>query len=660
MELGILKDIVIIFALSTGVNLIFTKIKVPTIVGYLFTGIVAGPHFLSLIGAQHEIELMAEIGVVLLMFTIGMEFSLNHIIKIRKVVFLGGIMQVGLTALVFFLVSKAYHVDNSGAIFIGFLTALSSTAIVLKLLQEKSELTSNYGRTVLGILIFQDIMLVPLILATQMLGDNSMDMESEVYKLIAKALLVLVFVFIGYRYVIPRLLHVIALTKNQELFMMSILLICSGVALLTSKMGMSLAFGAFLAGLMISESEYSHNAFGNLIPFKDTFTSFFFVSIGMLLDLHFVIDNFMLVALTVGLVLFIKTIIAGATGFVLGHTFRGTVMVGIALCQVGEFSFILAKFGIQQSLISERYYQLFLAVAVITMSVSPFLMMVSKPLASTLLKLPIPGFWVNGLFPLKEIPIPEQKEHLVIIGKDLRAVKLATMARFANMPYVSVIFDPALVKDRQKEGYNVVYGDAVNEPVLSKAYIQNAESVVISISDMIAAMAIVSKVRELNNHAKIFVRAHNNDYNEQLYKLGANEVVPEKFETAIDLFERVLTQRLLPRKDIINTIARIRSDYYGIFRDDKKNERSTMLDQMPNLDITAVKIDNESEVLNHTLTDIKLRKVTGATLLAIKRGDKIIEHPEPPEIFELNDVVYLMGKPDQISKAIELFSPSKK
>jgi len=382
MELAILKDVVIIFALSTLVNLIFTRMRIPTVVGYLITGIIAGPHLLSLIDAKHEIELMAEIGVVLLLFTIGMEFSLTHLLRIRRIVFLGGFIQVSVTAGVFLILSHFSGMKWQTSLFIGFLAALSSSALVLKMLQERSELTSNYGRTVLGILIFQDLLLAPLLLFTDILANPSVNISNEILVLTLKVILIIGIVYAGNKWLLPRLLHIIALARNQELFMMSIFLICFAIALLTSKLGMSLAFGAFLAGLMISESEYSHNVFGNFLPVKDVFASFFFVSIGMLLDISFVIENYQLVLISVLLVIVIKTIIAGGTGFIMGHTFQGTVLIGLALSQVGEFSFILAKMGLDNSILSDFYYHLFLAVAVITIAVTPFLFYLSVLLIS--------------------------------------------------------------------------------------------------------------------------------------------------------------------------------------------------------------------------------------------------------------------------------------
>ena len=540
MELVILTDIVIIFAFATAVNYLFTKIKIPTIIGYLLTGIVVGPSVLGVIHSPNEIEFMAEIGIILLMFTIGLEFSLNHLIKIRNIVFFGGFIQLVFTAGVTALFAHMYDMSWGSAVFIGLLTALSSTALVLKILQEKGELTSNYGRTVVGILIFQDIILIPLILFTPMLGGQTSDIGAKLLGMGSKTIFIMALVYVGNRWIMPRVLHLIALTKNQELFLMSILLVCLAVALLTSELGMSLAFGAFLGGLMISRSEYSEDAFNHLIPFKDTFTSFFFVSIGMLLDLNFFVENIFLVLATVMLVIAIKAVVAGGTGFILGHTFRGTIMVGLAMAQIGEFSFILAKTGQTYQILSDYYYQLFLAVTIASMAVSPFLIMVAKPAANLLLKLPIPEILVKGMFPLQEIEVPAMQNHIVMIGKDSRSLNLSRMASRMKLPYVSIVFDPAAARTRQMKGEMVVYGDSMNEPILRKAYIETAEIVVISIGDAITALGVIEKVRELNKHAYIMVRSKHVSDIEDLYEMGANQVIPEEFETAIELFESCL------------------------------------------------------------------------------------------------------------------------
>jgi len=655
MEFTILKDILIIFALSTLVNFIFTKIKVPSIVGYLLTGILAGPHLTGIIHNVENIEVLAEVGVVLLLFTIGLEFSLKHLIRIRKTVFWGGLVQFSFTTLLVMVIAYLYDLDFKGALFVGFLTALSSTAVVLKILQDRSEITSNYGRTVLGVLIFQDLILVPLLLFTPIIGGETTNILTEVFWMGVKSLGIILFVIFGNKWFMNRILHAIAMTKNQELFLMSILLICLSVAFLTAELGMSLAFGAFLAGLMISESEYSHNAFGHIIPFKDTFSSFFFVSIGMLLDLQFVVDNWGIVLGTVVMVILIKMIIASGTAFILGHTLRGVILVGLALAQVGEFSFILVKMGDTYNLISEYYYQLFLAVAVVTMSLSPFMIMVARPLSNAVMKLPLPRKFVEGLFPLKQIEIPDLKNHLLLIGKDPRIQSVSVMARHVKIPYLSIIFDPAIVKARQLKGEKVLYGDAQNLPILEKAHAQTAGVIVISIGDLVTALSITEKVRQLNRHAPIIVRTKQIDDAEDLYRAGATQVLPEEFETAIEMFERVLNKFLMPRDDIEVIIGEIRKNNYGLVRDIKKRPRKSILSQLPNLEISALRVADNSPIAGHSLSKMDFRATYGVTVVAIKRNDKIIDHPGPQTSVCKDDIVYILGKQDQIAHAVNLF-----
>ncbi|TFH48219.1 MAG: sodium:proton exchanger, partial [Bacteroidia bacterium] len=416
------------------------------------------------------------------------------------------------------------------------------------------------------------------------------------------------------------------------------------------------AFGAFLAGLMISESDYSHNAFGDLIPFKEVFTSFFFVSIGMLLDPAFVIQNPWLVLSTVLIVIILKTVIAGFTAFILGHTFYGTVVVGVTLAQVGEFSFILAGMGLSYKIITPYHYQLFLAVAIISMALSPMLIQASKPLANLILRLPLPQFLVEGLFPVKQAEIPEIRNHIVLIGKDSRVINLAGMVKRMGLPFTSIIFDPDRARTQMEKGDNAVFGDAADEPVLKKAYAHTAEMVVISVGDLIKAMAIVDKVRLLNKHAFIIVRSKHVTDIEELYRLGANQVIPEEFETAIDFFERILGKYLIPRLEIEKAVANLREDNYGIFREKAKDARYSILKDIPDLEITAVKVDRNSGFAGKKILDTELRTKYGVTLVALKHDKTIIPNPEPNTLISENDIAYLLGKPDLIAEAIQLFS----
>jgi len=376
----------------------------------------------------------------------------------------------------------------------------------------------------------------------------------------------------------------------------------------------------------------------------------------MLLDLNFVLDNYQLVIFSVVLVILVKTIIAGGTGFILGHTFRGTVMVGLALSQVGEFSFILAKIGQSNAVISDYYYQLFLAVAVITMALTPFLMRYSMSLANLLMKLPLPKLLVNGMFPLKEVDIPNIKNHLVIIGTDKSALILSLMAKLNNMQQVSIVFDPIVAKEKLRSGDLTVYGDAVNEPILLKAHVETAEIVIVSVSNLIPTMGIVEKVRHLNANAYIIVRAKNIDNLEPLYKMGADQILPEKLEIAIDLFNRVLVKKSYPQKEVSRILTHIRNLNLGKFSEKDIINPPTVFYELRNMSISAIKVEPDSQADGKSLIETHLRSKTGVTLVAIKKDTTIIEHPEPHVLFEANDIVYVLGKPEQVNLAYDLFS----
>jgi len=370
----------------------------------------------------------------------------------------------------------------------------------------------------------------------------------------------------------------------------------------------------------------------------------------MLLDLNFVSSHIFLILGTVLLVILIKTIVAGGTAFILGHTFRGTIVVGLALAQIGEFSFILAKTGQEYLILTEFYYQLFLAVTIVSMAVSPFLIMIAKPAANLMLKLPIPQLLIKGLFPLQEIDVPEMQSHIVLIGKDSRSLNLARMARHMKLPYVSIVFDPAEVRKRQLKGESVIYGDAMNEPILRKAHVETAEIVVISIGETITALGIIEKVRRLNNHAYIIVRSKYVTNIKDFYQMGADQVIPEEFETAIDLFELVLKKLLIPKDEIDEAISGIRDDNYGIFREKDENNTVTLTDMIPDMEIIALKAGSYELFPGNSLESIDLRKLHGLTVVAVKRKDEILENPGSAFVFESEDIVYVLGKPTKIAQ----------
>ena len=657
MEIPLLYDICIIFGLSIGVLLICHKLSVPAIVGFLLTGLIAGPHGLGLIQADREVEILAEIGVILLLFAVGIEFSLKNLLRIKQAVLMGGSLQVGLTLLAAFALARHFGQTTNESLFIGCLAAVSSTAIVMKLLQERDETRTPHGGTALAILIFQDIAIVPMMLITPILAGHAEEMSRALILLLAKGVVMIAVVFVGAKYVVPLILSQVLRTRSREVFLLSVLAICLAVVWLTSRFGVSLALGAFLAGLIVSESESSHDALGHISPFRDVFTSFFFVSVGMLLDFHVLFQKPLLIAgLTIG-VLVAKSIIAGGVTAMLGYPLRMAILAGLTLSQVGEFAFILSKSGIEHGLLSDANYKLFLAVSVVTMAATPFIISAAPHIADGILRLPLPRRLVSGLKPIDSTQDAEQTNHVIIIGFGVNGRNVAKAARAADIPYVIVEMNPKTVRAERANGEPIFYGDAVHDAVLHHANIKAARVVVVVISDDAASRRIVATAHALNPTAHIIARTRHLAEVEPLYRVGANEVIPEEFETSVEIFTRVLMEYLIPHDQIEQFIAEVRADGYKMFRTLPKDAPpvSDLKVHFPDLEISVLWVDPKSPFVGKSLAEIALRGTYEVTVLAVRRNEQILTNPHGELRIEFDDEVYLLGNPEKIAQVADLF-----
>ena len=662
MEMPLLNDIVIIFVLSITILFICHRLRVPTIVGFLLAGILAGPYGLGLVKAVHEVEILAEVGVVLLLFTIGIELSFEKLLQIKKSVLMGGSIQVLLTSLVAFVIARQLGQPVGNSIFIGFLISLSSTAIVLKLIHERAEVDSPHGRTALGILIFQDIIIVPMILITPLLARATGDTGESVLILIAKGIGIIGLVIVSAKWIVPQVLYQIARTRNRELFILSIVVICLAVAWITSSAGLSLALGAFLAGLIISESEYSHQALGNILPFRDVFTSFFFVSIGMLLDVGFLFRQPATIALIALGVLVLKFIIAGFATVLLGFPFRTSILVGLALSQVGEFSFILSKTGVEHGLLAGNIYQIFLAFSVLSMAATPFIITMAPRIADIILLLPLPKRLITGFYPIPEIKIKSKKDHLIIIGFGVNGRNVARAARLSGIPYTVIEMNPETVRSEHAQGEPIYYGDSTQEVVLQHANIKDARIVVIAINDPAATRRITEITRRLNQKVHLIVRTPYLQEMKPLYELGASEVIPEEFETSVEIFTRVLAKYLIPSDEIEKLVAEIRADGYEMFRSLYKasSSFSDLKLQLPDVEVSALRVAERSLLVGKSLAEIDMRKKYGVTVLAIRRNSQILSNPNVNIPVCANDVLFVLGSSKKISEVTNIFlSPNK-
>jgi len=661
MEFQLLKDMVLILALAVVVLYVFHRFKIPSVIGFLITGVITGPHGLNLINNIHDVEVIAEVGVILLLFTIGIEFSLKSLLKIGKILLIGGSFQVFMTIGAITLVSLRIGNAINESVFIGFLVALSSTAIVLKLIQDKGDIDAPHGRISLGVLIYQDIIIVPMMLLTPVLAGNAGAIGDSYWEIILKFAVVALLVFLGTKYIIPFLLHRVARTQSRELFLISIMVIAFAAAFFTFSLGLSLALGAFIAGLLISESEYSQQALGNVTPFLDVFSSFFFISVGMLLDLQFVFDNPIEVLLFTTIVLSIKTTIASTAAFILGFPLRTSIIVGFTLSQVGEFSFILSRIGVAEGLISGTNYQLFLSVSVMSMAATPFVIFMATRFTNQLNKWPLPDFLKFGLIPRPESTIARIKDHLVIVGYGLNGRNVSRAARYAGIPYAIIDINPDTVRNERSKGEIIHYGDAGEEEILSHANVEEAMILVSTLPMAGDAKRIIRAARKLNPHIHIIIRSRFVRDMKDMYELGADEVIPEEFETSVEIFTRVMAKYLVPHEEIEKLVAEVRSDGYQMFRSlsTANNGSSALSVVVPEVEIQSLHVCSNSQAIGKSLGELKVRKVKGLTLLAISRTGEVKSKPDSKYILEENDILFFLGQANKLNELYDQFRDSK-
>lgn len=659
MEIPILKEVVIILGLSVLIILLFQRFKMPSILGFLITGIVAGPNGLGLIKASHEVEILAETGIIFLLFVIGIEFSLKSLMKIRKTVLVGGSMQVGGTIIFTSLITYWLGLPASEAVFMGFLISLSSTAIVLKLLSEQGKMKTPQGRIALGILIFQDIIVVPMILVTPLLAGKSNDLLVTLLSMTGKFVLVIGILILLARYVVPKILQYVVKTRSQELFILVLVVLCFATAWLTSSVGLSLALGAFFAGLIISESEYSHQATVHILPFREIFISFFFVSVGMLLDLNYFLDNlWLLLVLTIGVML-LKMLIILLAVLIKKYPVRTAFISAFTLFQVGEFSFLLSTVGVRNDLITHEVYQSFLVVSILTMAITPFLIGYAEQLSDMIVKAALPEPVRRRLNKFQagkkqqSFSVGEMHDHLVIIGYGLNGHNVARTARQAAIPYVVIEFEPEAYFEAKEEKHPVIFGDAANSHILEQAHLHEARVVVISISNAETTKQIVMQVREITETAHMIVRARSIKDVDEILRIGADEVIPEEFETSIEIFTKVLNRYLVPFDEIQSFISTIKAHNYELLNDagDHTQFPSHLQLHIPDMVIASLPVQQEdNKIVGKTILTSRLKEKYNVTVLAIRRKNKYITHIEPDMTIETDDMLYLFGSPANISR----------
>lgn len=641
-EIHILYELFLVFLTATAAVLVFHRLKIPYIVAFLVAGVIVGPFGFDIFTSTEDINVLAEIGVGLLLFTIGLEFSLTELQRIQRDVLLGGSMQVFVSLAAGTGVALSFGMPFHKALFLGQLIALSSTAIVLSLLAGRGEIDSPHGRMILGILLFQDLCVVPMMLITPLLGAQTGLKLIPILLSFGKALLLIAVLLVLAIFIVPRLLEIIVRVRLREVLVLGVVVIATGVAWSTSQLGLSLALGAFIAGLAISESPYSHQVTAEILPLKDVFNSLFFISIGMLLDVRFLLEHVGVLAAVVAATIVGKAVLASATTRFLSGSNALALITGVSVAQIGEFSFVLAKLGQEHELINPLLYQGFLVVAVVSMMLTPFSISGAHLVARRL-----PRSLAGKLRRQQEggKERTDLHDHTIIVGFGLNGRYLARVLRESEIRYAVLEMNPQTVREARQSGEPIFFGDASRLELLRYVQIEKARILVITFADAALARRIIPVAKQANPGLSIIVRTKFAASVNELYLLGASMVIAEEFETVTEIFAHVLAGYNLPRSVIDSYVATIRREGPPMFR--KAGMPLAAIEKLSVLLAECI-VDNflvfeGSPVVGRSLAELDFRRQTGTTVIAVVRNKTSLAPPPPELELAAGDLLVMMG-----------------
>lgn len=644
MDIYLLQYASAILITAVIVLLIFNKLKLPTMIGLFITGIVIG----HAINDTSIISTLSELGVVFLLFIIGLEFSIEKFSAIKRYALIGGALQVFLTTIAITLLGLFLGLNLRSAIFFGFLVAFSSTAIVMKIMQQKHMTHSIQGRVTLGILIFQDIAVIGVILLTPILGGETIELHlipTVILKFVGLGILIL----IGAKWFIPLALRDAAKTKNRDLFMLLTLFICMGTTFATSLIGIGPELGAFIAGLLISNTEYSHQTLGYIQPFQDVFMSLFFISIGLMVNLHLFLYNITSILILTALILLINFAVTFFVGMILKLPTKVSVTIAILLSQIGEFSFVLASEGMKFGLMTKQFFSIFLGVSILTMSLTPFLQKLTPKIVKQFGK--ISYFQVDE--ELKSIPeeLEEARpieDHVILVGMGRIGKQMTRACRQFNVPILAVDQNPVVVEQQQALGVPIIYGNASNESVLKELRITSAQCIVISASTYEGTLKTIDTARRLNPDIHIIVRTKYLKNIEEVIEAGADEVIPKEFETSILMFTRIMDYYNKDMDEIAEAVNDLRSDNYNAFRSVSSEDVSAYLsNSFTDIELDSLRVYNDAHISDFPFEKYEL------TITSVIRENNTITNISDNFQFLEDDIILFTGQRDDINKFFE-------
>jgi CPA2 family monovalent cation:H+ antiporter-2 len=624
----------------------------------LLAGALLGPFGLRLVSSVHAIEVLAEVGVVLLLFSIGLEFSLARLRDVLRQVALGGALQVGLTTGVTTGIAMLLGQPFGRGLFYGFAFALSSTAIVLRALSERRELDAPHGKFIVGTLIFQDLCVVPMVLIVPLLGAGSQagHAAASVALALGKAAVVVTGTILLARFVVPKILGWVDASRSREVFLLAILGLCIGTAWLTSMVGLSLALGAFLGGMVVADTEYSHRAMGDILPLRDAFVSVFFVSLGMLFDVRVVVSHPLLVGgLLLGFLL-AKGLLATFAALAMRFPSRVAWLAGVGLAQFGEFGFVLARLAQSSGVVDEQQVSPLLAAGIASMFLTPLLVR-AAPHITAGERLLAPLERLIGVRSIDEADESRKLEnHVIIIGFGVAGQLTARALQAAQAPFVVLELNADNVRRGKQQGLPVYYGDATSEEALGHAHLSEARLVVLLMNDPQAAQRIVDMLRRVAPQVPVLMRTRYLAERAGLLEMGARDVVAEEVEGAVEVIARLLRSIEVPRNLIEASLQSIRSET-------QTSERKQTLPRaqlgdvraLSELKIESVLVHDNSAAAGSSAAQMRLRSTTGVLVVGVQRAERLLQNPDPHAPFEPGDIVYVVGTSQAIREALPLF-----
>ncbi|OGA08032.1 MAG: potassium transporter [Betaproteobacteria bacterium RIFCSPLOWO2_12_FULL_65_110] len=645
-----LELVLIFLASAVLVVVVFRMLHLPPLLGYLLAGIVIGPHALGWIPESKEGRYLAEFGVVFLMFSIGLEFSLPKLFQMRRTVFGLGLSQVALTLAAGLAACVLAGLGWKPGLVLGGALAMSSTAIVVRMYAERLQLETPHGRQVVGVLLFQDLAVVPLLIVIPTLAQGEGELAAKLAIALGKAAVVLiVLLFVGQK-LMRGWFHIVARRRSHELFILNVLLITLGLAWLTELAGLSLALGAFLAGMLIAETGYRHQVEEDIKPFREVLLGLFFVSVGMQLDLRIVRDNLALVAFLFALPVLFKVVLVAGLSRLYGGTPGTALRAGLALGQAGEFGLVIIALAASVGVLERELVQIASAAMLLSMLAAPFLIQYSDRLVLRLAT----SEWMLRSLELHQIAVKSlaTEHHVIICGYGRTGQSLAHLFEREGIRYVALDLDPQHVREGANAGEPVVYGDSTRRETLIAAGIARASALVISFADTSAALRVLHHARELNPGVPVVVRTRDDADLDQLIAAGAAEVVPETFESSLMLASHALVLLGVPLRRVVRSVQEVRNQRYGLLRGffHGESDEADSGDEARELRLHSVRLDAGSYAAGKVLRELAL-EASGARLTVLRRVDARISSPPSETVLEEGDVLVLLGTGDQLEAA---------